>query len=601
MTPAAFLIAWIVRSAALLIVSALLLRLLRVTNPSLRLAAWTALLIGSLAIPFLTTALPQLPIGLLPHHPAATIASPALDFTNPSNAPAININIASTTPPPAPTKPIDWMQLVLILYATIATALLARLLIGLWLSLGILRRSSPTGLPASRADIRESHEIESPVTAGIIRSAILLPQNWRAWDATRLNAVLAHESSHVRRRDPTVQFLSSLHCALLWISPATWLLHRAIIRTGEEISDEDAITATPDRTTYVEILLDFMQRRARANPVEVAMARYDQPKTRIRRILNATAGAHRATRAGIASTLAIIVPLSCLAAVVYPKHPPATRIEAPPAIPIATPLPKLAQVTAPPLPSPPPAPEKRPQFEVATIKPAPQGGMMGVKVFPGGRVVIQHFPLKTLVQTAFQRGYWQIEGGETWTQTEEYTLEAKPSEAEGARIQNLRYSIFTIDDPTLRRMLQALLIDRFHLKFHLETRTGNVLLLERNNKKLLFAPPEIRVSEEAQRMYPENFSSIGYVSGKWSIFQTSMAQLATFAGDMVFHAPVIDRTGIPGHFEYRQPAPDLDPKYSGDLSASFTDFLQNAGLKLERSKGPVEYFVIDHAEKPSAD
>jgi uncharacterized protein (TIGR03435 family) len=102
-------------------------------------------------------------------------------------------------------------------------------------------------------------------------------------------------------------------------------------------------------------------------------------------------------------------------------------------------------------------------------------------------------------------------------------------------------------------------------------------------------------------MYPENFSSIGYVNGKWSIFQTSMAQLAAFASDFVFHQPVLDRTGLTGQFEYRQPQPDLEPKYSGDLSASFTDYLRNAGLKLERSKGPVETLIIDHAEKPSAD
>ena len=385
MTPLAFLIAWIARSAILVLAGALLLRLFRIVNPSLRLTAWTALLLGSLAIPLLTTALPELPVHLLS---AGTIVTPPVDFIGASDSAPFNIDIAPAPPQPSPAKPIDWMQLALILYAAIATALLARLLIGLWLSVGILRRSRPTGLPANRAGIRESHEIESPVTAGIIRPTILLPKDWRAWDSTRLNAVLAHESSHARRRDPALQFLSTLHCALLWISPATWLLHRAIVRTGEEISDEDAIATTPDRATYVEILLDFMQRGARSNPVEVAMARYDQPKTRIRRILNATAGRRRATRAGIVSTLAVIVPLSCLAAVVYPRQS-FPQLSAPVGHPAVAPLPELAQVTAPPLPSPPPAPEKLPRFEVATVKPVLSGGMMGVEVFPGGRVVIQ--------------------------------------------------------------------------------------------------------------------------------------------------------------------------------------------------------------------
>jgi uncharacterized protein (TIGR03435 family) len=599
MTSSAFLAAWILRSTALIVAGALMFRLLRVTNPTLRLTAWTALLLGSLTIPLFTAALPEISIRLS-QQPTTTVLSPVHEFSAGSELVPFAICMPTAPPQLSHANPVDWMRVILGVYAAIAAALLMRLLAGLALSLKILRRSSPTGLTMNRGEIHESHEVESPVTAGIIRSAILLPKDWRTWEATRLKAVLAHETSHVRRRDPALQFLSSLHCALLWITPASWLLHRAIVRTAEEISDEDAIAVTPDRAAYVEILLDFMQRATPSGSAGVAMARYEEPKTRIRRILNATAGAHRATRAGVASTLAIILPLSCLAAVVYPRHS-FPQLSAPIGLPVVAPLPELAQLTAPPLPSPPRTPEKLPRFEVATIKPAPPTGMMGVQVYPGGRVVISHFPLKTLMQAAFKAGYWQITGGETWTHTDLYTVEAKPSEADGARIQNLRYSIFTIEDPTLRKMLQALLLERFHLKIHRETRAGDVLLLERNNKEFRFAPPTIRLSEEAQRMYPENFSSIGYVGGKWSIFQTSMAQLAAFASDFVFHLPVLDRTGLTGHFEYRQPQPDLEPKYGGDQSASFNDFLSEAGLKLVRSKGPVETLVIDHAEKPSAD
>jgi uncharacterized protein (TIGR03435 family) len=603
MTLAAFLIAWIARSALLIFAGALLLRLFRVTNPSLRLTAWTALLIGSLSIPLLTTTLPELPIHLLPQNATATVVSPALDFTNPGEDAALNVNIASAPPQPAPAQPIDWMQLALVAYATIAAALLARLFIGLWLSLGILRRSSPANLPANRAGVRVSSEVESPVTAGILHPTVLLPNDWRAWDATRLNAVLAHESSHARRRDPTVQFLSSLHCALLWINPATWLLHRVIVRTGEEISDEDAVTVTPDRTTYVEILLDFMQRGARPNPVEVAMARYDQPNTRIRRILSATAGAHYATRAGVASTLALIVPLSCLAAIVYPRHsaapPSAVRVAPPPGLPSAAPLPELAQVTAPSLPSPPPVTEKLPQFEVATVKPAPEGGRMGVKVHPGARVEISRFELGGLVIAAFGVQPWQLLGGDPWTREVRYTIEAKPPAEVASKIQDLRYGLFTIEDKSLRQMLQALLIERFHLRFHREMRDRDVLLLKRSGDPLRLRPAEPLRPDDTDNY--NSFSSIGRVEGRYSIFATSMPQLAHFASGFILRSPVLDRTDLTGSFDYRQKS-DLDPTNNlEDSVSSFYDFLKEAGLKLERSRGAVEYFVIDHAEKPSAD
>ena len=72
------------------------------------------------------------------------------------------------------------------------------------------------GLIAEGANILESERVTAPVTVGIVRPAILLPADWREWDQARLDAVLAHEQSHVRRRDPAVQFLSALHRALFW-------------------------------------------------------------------------------------------------------------------------------------------------------------------------------------------------------------------------------------------------------------------------------------------------------------------------------------------------------------------------------------------------
>jgi uncharacterized protein (TIGR03435 family) len=46
--------------------------------------------------------------------------------------------------------------------------------------------------------------------------------------------------------------------------------------------------------------------------------------------------------------------------------------------------------------------------------------------------------------------------------------------------------------------------------------------------------------------------------------------------------------------------PDEEPNYT-DNSDSFLRFVSEMGLKLERSKGPVEVFVIDHTVKPSLD
>ena len=51
MTAVQFLVEWALRSSILILSGALLLRALRVKDPSIRLAAWTAILCGSLAMP----------------------------------------------------------------------------------------------------------------------------------------------------------------------------------------------------------------------------------------------------------------------------------------------------------------------------------------------------------------------------------------------------------------------------------------------------------------------------------------------------------------------------------------------------------------------
>ena len=65
--------------------------------------------------------------------------------------------------------------------------------------------------------------------------------------------------------------------------------------------------------------------------------------------------------------------------------------------------------------------------------------------------------------------------------------------------------------------------------------------------------------------------------------------------------PVVDQTGLKGNF-------NLSLKWSPDASAAdanfpstFTAVREQLGLKLERTKGPVDVLVIDRVEMPSED
>lgn len=250
----------------------------------------------------------------------------------------------------------------------------------------------------------------------------------------------------------------------------------------------------------------------------------------------------------------------------------------------------------------PPAATKLPEFEVASIKPCDPKvmHMTGVTVYPGGRVVISCSTLSGLIATTFGLAYWQISGGDSWIERELYDVEAKPAENLQSTFPNLQTSWSEIRDERLRQMLQALLIDRFQLKFHRGTKTGTVYLLEKSGKPLKLRPTETPHPEPDSPQTSGFDGNVGFASGRWAIVNCSMPQLVKFASDYIVHTPVIDQTGLTGWYDYRQPAPPSDEGADyRDNTDSFLRLIPELGLKLERTKGPVETFVIDHAEKPS--
>ena len=159
-------------------------------------------------------------------------------------------------------------------------------------------------------------------------------------------------------------WLSALHRAVLWFSPASWLLHSRIVRVAEEASDDAAVAMTRDRISYAEILLEFMRRGV--CEAGVPMARYGSADKRIYRILDAAPISRGVTRWSVVGIVMLGVPLAYLAASVTPRDVPARAV--------AAVRPKIiAQVQAPQVVQAavvrPVAVEARPKFDVASVRP----------------------------------------------------------------------------------------------------------------------------------------------------------------------------------------------------------------------------------------
>lgn len=199
--------------------------------------------------------------------------------------------------------------------------------------------------------------------------------------------------------------------------------------------------------------------------------------------------------------------------------------------------------------------------------------------------------LEKLIEEAFSVQPFQVSGGPRWILEERYDIVAKPPASSESSKANPPYPKASPNDEQ-RRMLQTLLVDRFQLKYRRETKEGPVYLLVKGNKELKLQDAKNKDD------YPWAGSIGGGAISADGLrgINCSMPELAKRLSPYLEH-PVLDRTGLTGSFDFRYEyaSGDAPPDTISSILAS----TQGLGLKLEPAKGPVETFVIDHAEKPA--
>jgi TonB family protein len=187
---------------------------------------------------------------------------------------------------------------------------------------------------ASFDGVMESQEIAVPVTVGWTRPKILLPAGWDAWDAERLNAVLVHERTHVRRGDWAIAAMAGVNRCVFWFHPLAWWLERELAVLAEHACDDASLAQVGSPESYAETLLAMAAalrgREGRLIREVTAMAKTSEVRQRVERILD---DGRRIlpgmTRARWCALAACGVPLIYLTAVVRPAHVLAQQVEVP--------------------------------------------------------------------------------------------------------------------------------------------------------------------------------------------------------------------------------------------------------------------------------
>ena len=270
--------------------------------------------------------------------------------------------------------------------------------------------------------------------------------------------------------------------------------------------------------------------------------------------------------------------------------------------------------------------EARRTFEVVSIKSNTSGPgptMLGPQ--PGGRFVAMNATARMLLRLAYRPMQdYQILGGPGWIGSDRFDIEAKAN------------GTLTIDE--LAGALQSMLQDRFQLQAHHESRELPIYVLTvgKDGAKLKSAdPPPPRDPNDPPPAPPPAPPPPGGVgtpgnikfipppgamvmgSGMVSASAVSMTQVVTLLSQLLGR-PVIDKTNLKGFFDLKlQFAPDSAPAgpfgppgpggppiapaagASDPAGPSIFTAIQDLGLKLDSTKGPVDVLAIDSVQKPT--
>ena len=451
-----------------------------------------------------------------------------------------------------------------------------------------LERIAGTRKPIDLVSSRASLE---PGIFGIVRPVLIWPEGIsKHLEDAHLEAILAHEVWHVRRRDNLGAAIHMVVEALFWFHPLVWWLGARMVEERERACDEEVVELGSERQVYAESILKVcefcvgsplacvsgvtgadLKRRMVYIMTEQIARKLDFGK----KLLLSTAG-----------VLALALPLI------------------------------FGLVNA---------PKIRAQEQAATPGIGTSNVELMVKSGAGGedhRVAMMYSPtgfkaMNTTLQALIQEAYGvqanQIDGGPDWIKTAQFDLEIGPHDDKSAPSGLTIEQSLQQSSVRNRRVLQDVLAERFHLKLHPENRelSTYALVVGDEGPKLQPAKPASSYPDPVKG--PEGVPLNTSFRIKFSGSQAGLEARGMSTSDMASHfsrqlgTVVVDKTGLAGSYDFNlnwtsdaSGGGTFDAPVSAASAASLLAAIQEQlGLKLEPQKGPMQVLIIDHAERPA--
>jgi bla regulator protein BlaR1 len=407
-----------------------------------------------------------------------------------------------------------------------------------------------------------------PGVFGVFRPVLLLPTDIAVrLSPAQLQAVVAHELVHIRRRDNLWASLHAIVQAIFWFNPLVWWMGGRLVAEREQACDEAVLAQGADAEGYAAGILAVCRYYACAPRTFVAGVAGADLKQRIAAIMKF--GIRRdcsRIRAGLSALAAGAVVTPIIWGCAYG--------------PSSQESPKLT-------------------YDVASIHEwgpgqGPSGPFAAGVQFSTGRVRSQCTSLQGLVFYAYQlTGSERIVGLPKWGNASC----GYPDSAGAFTVDATMPAGTTIAQS--RQMMQTLLAERFQFAAHWETRQLPAYALRIAAGKSMLKP------SDPEQDPPIRPGSIGCPSDDPHChigFCCGSTTIAVLTGTLS-HAlgrPVIDKTGLTGSYYFGVLKWAGDESVGSSLPSLFALMHEEFGLELKAEPGPVPVLIIDHAEKPMA-
>ena len=218
-----------------------------------------------------------------------------------------------------------------------------------------------------------------------------------------------------------------------------------------------------------------------------------------------------------------------------------------------------------------------PSFEAASVKPNRSGSGSSSSHTRPANLTMTNVSLRSMITSAFRIRDYQLNGPD-WLRTERFDVVAK--------------AVTGTPDKELMPMLRSLLIERFKLETHTETKEMPVF-------GLVVAKNGLRMQPVDGAGGTNTNSNSDEKGGELSAERTTMSGVAAWISSRM-DRPVLDMTGRTEAFTFKLKY-SLESENNDPTAARYPilplAIQEQLGLRLEKRTAPIEIVVVDKVEK----